>query len=141
MEHVRQAQNRERLSAIPLAPFAANVLREWKLACPRRSGELAIVLPTRDGGIQNLANVTRRHLAPLQVAAGVVDQDGKPKYSPHSFRHFYASWLIDQGFNIKRVSALMGHSSPTVTLNIYSHLLPDEDEHERFAASERALVG
>jgi hypothetical protein len=25
-------------------------------------------------------------------AAGVVENDGKPKYALHAFRHFFASW-------------------------------------------------
>jgi hypothetical protein len=28
-----------------------------------------------------------------------------------------------------------------VTLTLYAHLMPQEDEHERFAAGEMALVG
>ena len=31
-----------------------------------------------------------------QIAAGVVDSDGKAKYTGiHSARHFYASWLLN----------------------------------------------
>ncbi len=37
-------------------------------------------------------------------------------------RHTYASSLIKAGVDVKRVSTLMGHASPTMTLSIYSHL-------------------
>ena len=35
----------------------------------------------------------------------------------------------------------MGHSSIQVTFDVYGHLFPQENDHERFAAGELALVG
>jgi hypothetical protein len=32
------------------------------------------------------------HRARVMCAAGVVENDGKPKYALHAFRHFFASW-------------------------------------------------
>ena len=59
----------------------------------------------------------------------------------HAYRHFYASWLIDQRFGPKRVQELMGHSSIQVTFDTYGHLFPQENDQAQFAAAERALVG
>lgn len=39
----------------------------------------------------------------------------------HSFRHLNASLLISSGVNVRTVSACLGHSTPTTTLNIYAH--------------------
>lgn len=39
----------------------------------------------------------------------------------HSIRHTFASSLIDQGVDIKSVSAMMGHSDVSVTMNLYVH--------------------
>jgi integrase len=124
--------------SVPLSPFVANALKGWR--GDRIYPDEALVFGNSRGNVENLPNIWTRHLAPLEVAAGVVDRDGKPKYGAHSLRHFFASWLIDQGFNVKRISVLMGHSSPVVTLTIYAHLLPAEDDHEKFAAGEVALV-
>ena len=44
----------------------------------------------------------------------------------HSLRHTYASALIRKKVNMKVVSTLCGHSSIAITLDVYSHLLPDE---------------
>ena len=41
----------------------------------------------------------------------------------HDLRHTYASLLIEQGENIKYIQSQLGHSSPTITLNIYAHLM------------------
>jgi integrase len=123
---------------IPLSPFVVNALKDWR-GDRIYPGE-ALVFGTSTGTVQSLPNIWRRHLAPQQVKAGVVDRHGRAKYGAHAFRHFFVSWLIDQGFNVKRISVLAGHSSPVVMLTIYSHLMPAEDDHEKFAAGEVALL-
>ena len=47
----------------------------------------------------------------------------KPKYKPYDLRHFYASMLIDQRINLKRIQTLMGHRNIQTTLNVYGHLI------------------
>lgn len=39
----------------------------------------------------------------------------------HSFRHFNASVLINNGVDVKTVQSCLGHSTPTTTLSIYCH--------------------
>ena len=81
-------------------------------------------------------------LGQLQRKIGMVRPDGKPKYSMHAFRHFFASWLIKQGYELKPLQAVLGHANAAMTLDIYGHLFADlEDAHARFAASEEALLG
>ena len=41
----------------------------------------------------------------------------------HDLRHSYASLMIKQGENIKYIQSQLGHSSPTVTWNLYAHLM------------------
>lgn len=53
---------------------------------------------------------------------------GLPKVKIHSFRHAHASNLIAAKAPILQVSRRLGHSSTTMTLDIYSHLFKDEDE-------------
>ena len=43
-------------------------------------------------------------------------------------RHTFASQLIQNGESLKYVSAQMGHSSITITLDTYSHLLPNGEK-------------
>lgn len=40
----------------------------------------------------------------------------------HSFRHTFASLLIEDGFSILDVSNLLGHSDTTITTKIYTHI-------------------
>jgi integrase len=129
---------------VPLSPMLVNVLREWKLQCPK--GELGLVFPTASGGIYYHANIVHRGLEPAQVRAGIVDKDGKAKYTGlHSLRHFYASWCINRpqdgglGLPPKVVQHRLGHSSITVMMDTYGHLFPRGDDGAEMAKAEKAL--
>ena len=45
----------------------------------------------------------------------------------HTIRHTCASLHLARGSGIERVSYLLGHSSPKITWDVYSHHLPSED--------------
>lgn len=42
-------------------------------------------------------------------------------YGLHAFRRFAATQMIGSGIDVRTVSAVLGHSKPSTTLNIYSH--------------------
>jgi integrase len=144
---------------VPLRPIVLEALREWKLQCPK--GELDLVFPNGNGGIENLSNILQRGYQPIQIAAGVKipakDNHGKPVhdgegnpvfeakyYGLHSLRHFNASWLInrkaDGGLELpKEVQTRLGHSSITMTLDVYGHLFPRGREDVEITELERSL--
>jgi integrase len=139
---------------VPLTPIVANTLREWKLVCPK--SEHGLVFPSSRGIIENHANIVTRGLAPVQIAAGVTvtekGADGafivRAKYTGlHALRHFYASWCInrraDGGLELpaKVVQERLGHSSITMTMDVYGHLFPRGDDSAELAAAERSLLG
>lgn len=53
-----------------------------------------------------------------------------------SCRHSYATLAIAAGVNPRVVSGRLGHATVAITLNIYSHVLPQADAEaaERIAA-------
>jgi integrase len=125
---------------VPMPPMVVNVLKEWRLQCPK--SDLGLVFPTGAGNVEAHSNIYRRGLGATLEACKLVGKDGRQKYGLHALRHFYASWLIGQGFKPKRVQELLGHSSIQMTFDVYGHLFPsEEDDHERLAAGELALVG
>ena len=131
---------------VPLPPMLVNVLRAWKLACPK--GELDLAFPSNRGGVEKLSNIVESGLIPIGVAAGVVTRTGKAKYSGlHTLRHFYASWCInlkkDGGLELplKLVSARLGHASIQMTADRYGHLFPSTDDGSELAAAEKTLWG
>ncbi|RUW61836.1 site-specific integrase [Mesorhizobium sp. M7A.F.Ca.US.008.03.1.1] len=153
---------------IPVPPTVVRVLKEWKLACPRRTiartddgspvKELHYVFPTGSGNIESRSNIIKRGFLPTQLAAGVsidtgkTDEEGKPiltaKYGGlHALRHFYASWSINRpqegglGLPPKVVQERLGHSSIVMTMDTYGHLFPRGDNTEEMASAERSLLG
>jgi integrase len=61
--------------------------------------------------------MVQRYFLPALMAAEL------PKIRFHDLPHTYASLLIEQRENIKYIQNPLGHSSPTVTLNVYAHLM------------------
>lgn len=55
--------------------------------------------------------------------------------TPHDLRHHYASGLIRAGLDPVAVAKAMGHSSPSITLEVYAHLWPDAADRTRAAAA------
>jgi len=49
----------------------------------------------------------------------------------HDLRHFYASVLIRAGRSVKTVSERLGHANAAMTLNVYAHLWPQDDDLDR----------
>lgn len=139
-----KSEARER--TIPLPPLVVNTLREWRLACP--GGELDLAFPNGAGNPESHANIVNRALIPVQAADGVVNADGKAKYTGlHALRHFYASWCVNSkadgglGLSAKAAQARLGHSTIVMTLDTYGHLFPRGDDGSELAAAERSLLG
>jgi integrase len=62
-----------------------------------------------------------------------------PKVTLHALRHSHASALIAAGLDVVVVSRRLGHASPALTLNIYSHLFENKDDQA--AAAIDAVMG
>ncbi len=77
--------------------------------------------------------VTHAFQAALTVA-------GLPKFRFHDLRHSAATFLIAAGIPLKHVSDLLGHSTITITADIYGHLL-DESNRAAGDAIGRTLFG
>jgi integrase len=56
---------------------------------------------------------------PALKAAGITD------FKWHDIRHTFASWLVQDGVPLDRVSKLLGHKSLTMTMR-YAHLAPNQ---------------
>jgi len=65
-------------------------------------------------------------------------QAGLQPIGMHEARHACASLMIAAGLGVKTVSTYMGHSTITITLDRYSHLLPG-NEREARAQLDRLL--
>ncbi|MBN1849407.1 MAG: site-specific integrase [Deltaproteobacteria bacterium] len=117
---------------VDLGPAVIKELKKWKLACPKYN--LDLVFPSGSGKPINCSNMVRRHFLPALEAAAL------PRIRFHDLRHGYASLLIEQGENIKYIQSQLGHSSPTVTLNVYTHLMKPTNQ-EAARKLENSVLG
>jgi integrase len=124
-----------------LGVAAISVSRVRKAMPITSSSRLGLVFPSRTGGVRAHGVISMR-LNDFQQRVRMIRPDGRPKYSMHKFRHFFATWLIKNGYPIKQLQRIMGHTTAALTLDIYGHFYVDlEDDRARLAASEKALLG
>ena len=45
----------------------------------------------------------------------------------HDLRHFTATQLIGAGVDVRTVAGRLGHSDPSLTLRVYSHVIEERD--------------
>lgn len=109
--------NKERL--VPVSEKMADEIKLYverdRSELPIKKGHEAYVFLNRRG-----AQLTRvmifTIIKNLTLAAGI-----KKKISPHTFRHSFATHLIEGGANLRAVQEMLGHESITTT-EIYTHL-------------------
>jgi site-specific recombinase XerD len=84
------------------------------------------------------------------AAYGLADQieaAGRPRearelraVTPHTFRHFVATWLLNEGAQLSEVSALLGHANTRITEQYYARHTDDrlQELHDQFAPDPEA---
>jgi integrase len=125
---------------VPMIPLVVNALKGWRLASPAPpAGKQDLVFRGRHGGVMSHTSV-QEGFDRVQHAAGIVRPDAQAKYAPHKLRHFFASWMIDQGAGQKELQTLMGHDQSTRTADLYGHWFRDDSKLQaRMAAAEAAF--
>src|SRR5919202_1260594 len=98
--HKRQLEERMRLAGL------------WQ--------DKGLVFPNENGSLFNPSNLRNRSFKRIKARAGV-----REDLRFHDLRHTCATLLLGEGVNAKVVSEMLGHASITITLNTYSHVLPD----------------
>ena len=103
--------------AVPISQTLAAILREYQAVCDGSTPEGVVF--SHDGTAPlDPSNVRRDFNSALEDA-------GVRHVSLNSLRHFYASNMIASGCSIKFLQNSLGHSTATLTLNTYSHLIPE----------------
>ena len=94
--------------------------------------ENGLIFASETGEHLNRHYLTRRSFKPLLKRAGL------PEIRFHDLRHTCATLLLTRNVNPKIVSEMLGHSSIAITLDTYSHVLPNMRD-QAAAAMEEAL--
>lgn len=76
-----------------------------------------LVFLSRSGGLLNPSSATRRFQEKLEEA-------GLPTMRFHDLRHSTATLLLSRGVHPRLVMELLGHSQISLTMNTYSHVIP-----------------
>lgn len=105
---------------VPLPPFLRDELGAY-LAGQRRNTEDLVFSAPRGGALRH-GLFYRRAYKPAVIAAGLPEG-----LRFHDLRHTYAAFCIASTADPYAVMRRMGHSSITVTYNIYGHLFPERD--------------
>ncbi len=136
---VKGTKTRAGCRTISLPEFAVMALRDHR----RETLELRVkvgagALPANhpifgdlDGNWPSPQRITGRWRDALAIR-------GLPKVTFHSLRHCHASALIAAGVDVVAVSRRLGHASPALTLNVYSHLFVSKDS-EAAAAIDKVF--
>ena len=114
--HVHGKGNKDRL--VPISQTAIEELRRWFVARQEidiKPGEEDYVFVTARG--RHMSRITVFHnIKQYAQAAGI-----QKEISPHTFRHSFATHLVERGANLRAVQAMLGHESISTT-EIYLHL-------------------
>ena len=104
-----------------LVPISPRALREIDLYMPDRNmlsilpGNEDILFLNRRGKMLT-RNMVFTIIKELAIATGI-----KKTVSPHTFRHSFATHLVEGGADLRAVQEMLGHESITTT-EIYTHL-------------------
>ena len=122
---------------IDLSQNTLDMLQEYKERFYRKN-EHGLLFSTETGRWLQVEHWRKRGFYSACMEAGLVEhhsEDGaemlKPKYTPYSLRHFYASMLIHQREDLKKIQRLMGHKKIETTFNIYGHLIERVGEQDK----------
>ncbi|MBR2182327.1 MAG: site-specific integrase [Acidaminococcaceae bacterium] len=123
----KETKTRSSMRKVIIPDKVLDILRKWKEYC-----EASFQTWTRQ----------RPDLVKVQKYVLVKQEDGSLPYpdsfshwlrkyrlkynfervTPHGLRHFYTTYLLVKGVDIKTVSRLLGHSKTATTLNIYASI-------------------
>lgn len=114
----------ERARAVPVPKFALAELRDWKrrqaeqlLKLRIGQGPETLVCAREDGAPKQPASVTHEFTY-------LIGRTKLPRVRFHDLRHTHATQLLAAGVHPKIVQERLGHSTITITMDLYSHVSP-----------------
>jgi integrase len=113
---------------VPIPAVLRGFLVEHKLRSGRSEGLVfgrGAHSPFTSSNVRRRAHTAWKH---LNAERADLELEAFAPIGLHEARHTFASLMIAAGVNLKALSTFMGHSSITITLDRYGHLLPGSEE-------------
>lgn len=123
-QETKTKTSRRRVLLMPEDIEMLQKYREWQRKYADDLGDVFewhnLVFTSPFGAPISPTNFSRRYFKPLVKKCRIADG-----FSFHCLRHTHATLLLQKGVNPKIVQERLGHSSIKVTMDTYSHVLPD----------------
>ena len=131
-----KSKRRLRLPAYLIEDFAAH--RATQIEAATKDGrEPPELIFTNSGGSHVRPDNLRKRFISACTKAGIEPHADGRAWSVHELRHTAASQLLSDRVPMQIVSRTLGHSSITVTLDVYSHLSEQDSELAADSMSKR----
>jgi site-specific recombinase XerD len=120
-EQLRIRGKGEKERDVPITPWVAEALAEWRSACPSPTW----VFPSMWGPRKRTGRpISRKYASDLHYR--VADAAGLPRlaYGFHRLRHTFATEALEGSRDLRAVQELLGHSSPATTA-VYTLVRPE----------------
>lgn len=109
---------------IPIDCLLADTAKEWIAVKSQMIEDMGLLptmrMPLMSNGPKPYAYNTWR-----KQWVKFIEENGFSGIRPYALRHTYATQNLANGENIKTVSVLMGHESPSYTLDLYAGYVPN----------------
>jgi integrase len=107
---------------IAMPDAVVDAINGWREYCRDNSIHSVFVFPNTKTGEMKTYSGLRSSLERFKKRHGLQNEG----ISLYTFRHTYATILLEQRENPKIVANLMGHTRVSTTLDLYSHVVDDE---------------
>jgi|HubBroStandDraft_5_1064220.scaffolds.fasta_scaffold09397_3 integrase len=112
---VKAPKSEKSRRSVPLVPLAVEALRRHRAHSVRAIDGL-VFLSVRGQPVHPRVDYGDWH--------ALLDDLGLPHYRVHDLRHAAATYLLEEGVDIKVVSEILGHASTAFTQQRYQHVTP-----------------
>lgn len=108
---------------LKISPFIMDILRELKGEQDAEALRLGDKWVETDRLFTKWNGEEMNNQTPYGWLKEFCERNDFPFYGIHQFRHLHTSLLIGAGIDPTTVSGILGHSQVSTTLNLYSHML------------------